>query len=343
MSGRKFVIGQIGSGYWGPNVANSFKATERADVKWICDTRPASRETFVQRHPTAKATGSLADVLGDPEVDGVAIVTPTDTHFAITKAALEAGKHVFVEKPITTVVAEAEALAELAEQKGLVLMVGHVFQYNASILALKELIAKGELGTVNSLSLERTNLGPVRTDVSALWDLVSHDAYIMADLLGERPLAVSAYGRSYLNAGVEDVIFATFTFASGALAHVHASWLNPRKVRQITVVGSQKMAIWDDLDMKQPICIYDKRVEPPEIGKIEGSFMEYKTMVVDGGTVTPRIQLNRPLQSECEHFLDCMETGKRPISDGRVGADVVKALTAAERSMKNGGQLVEIG
>ena len=337
-----FVIGQIGSGYWGPNVAESFRSTGRAAIKWICDLRVESRDAFKARHPNTQATDQIDDVLGDPEVDAVAIVTPTVTHYAITKQALEMGKHVLVEKPITIDVAEAAELTTLAEERGLVLMVGHVFQYNASILALKELIGQGELGKVNYLNLERTNLGPVRTDVNALWDLVSHDAYIMVDLLGEAPVAVSAIGRAYLNESVEDVVFATFFFESGAVSHVHASWLNPRKVRQITVVGSQKMAIWDDLNLKEPICIYDKRVEQPKLQDLEGSFMEYKTLAVDGGTSSPRIQLNQPLQSECEHFLDCIADGVRPWSDGHSGVIVVKALIAAGESMRSGGVRTEI-
>jgi predicted dehydrogenase len=338
----KHVVAQIGCGYWGPNLANSFAATGRAEIKWICDMREESRNHFRSLHPGAAATDKLSDVLGDKDVEAVAIATPTKTHFDIAKQALEAGKHVFVEKPITTEIAEAEELVALAEAKGRILMVGHVFQYNNSILALKKIIDEGELGAINYLSFERTNIGPVRTDVNALWDLISHDAYIMMDLVGEVPKSVSAIGQAYLNKDVEDVVFATFMFANGTVAHVHGSWLNPRKVRQITVVGSQKMAIWDDLDLKQPICIYDKRVEQPEVGKYEGSFLEYKTMVVDGGTYVPRIQLNRPLQSECEHFLACIADGKRPNSDGRVGAAVVRMLTAAAESMRGGGVQVAI-
>jgi predicted dehydrogenase len=336
-------IGQIGAGYWGPNVANSFKSTGRADVTWICDLNPESCDAFKKRHPNIKTTERFADVLEDASVDAVAVVTPTNTHFEIAKAALEAGKHVLVEKPITTIVAEAAELVELAAKKNLILMVGHVFQYNASILALKELIANGELGAINYLNFVRTNLGPVRTDVNALWDLVSHDAYIMTDLLGAEPVAVSALGQAYLNDTVEDVIFATFTFAGGAMAHVHASWLNPRKTRQITAIGAKKMVLWDDLNTDQPIQIYDKRVEQPSIDQLEGTYLEYKTMVVDGGTTTPNIELNQPLQSECEHFLDCVETGAAPRSDGSNGMAVVRALKAAEKSMENGGVLTGIG
>jgi predicted dehydrogenase len=312
-------------------------------VNWICDLDPKARDAFCRRHPHAQATDRLDDVLRDDTIQAVAIVTPTETHYDITKATLLAGKHALVEKPITTNSDHARELAALAENQGLILMVGHVFQYNSSIHALKELIVSGELGEINYISLERTNLGPIRTDVSALWDLVSHDAYIMADLLQEVPSQVSAVGRDFLNKSIYDIIFATYIFSSGAVAHVHASWLNPRKVRQITAVGSAKMAVWDDLNMEHPIQVYDKRVEIPDAGALEGSFMEFKTLVVDGGVTTPSVKLNRPLQAECEHFIDCVEQGLKPLSDGWSGLDVVNILTATEDSMTNQGVLTLIG
>lgn len=343
MNQKKLVIGQIGSGYWGPNVANSIKQTGRAEIKWICDLRPESRRVFKKRHPKVEVTADLADVLGDPKVDAVVIVTPTNTHFAIAKAALEAGKHVLVEKPITTEPEQAQALVDLADFCGRILMVGHVFQYNDTILKLKELIAKGQLGKINYLNIERTNLGPVRTDVNALWDLVSHDTYIMSDLLGIQPKKVSATGWAFLNQDVEDVVFASFDYGGGTVGHVHASWLNPRKVRQITVVGSNKMAIWDDLNLKEPIRVYEKRIAEPQLDGIEGSYLEYKTLPVDGGITIPHVSLNQPLQSECEHFIECVFSGKKPRSDGHAGLAVVKALKAAETSIRLGGAPVEIG
>lgn len=336
-------VGLVGIGYWGPNVARSLVKTERVKLTWICDTNRAQLDAFGERYPESTLTGDAADVFDAANVDAVAIATPTGTHYALVKAALEAGKHVFVEKPLTADLAEAQELVALAEKQGLILMVGHVFQYNASILALKDVVASGELGSVHYLSLVRTNLGPVRTDVNALWDLVSHDAYIMMDLLGEKPLSVSAVGQSYLNAGVEDVVFATFRFPSGAIANVHASWLNPRKVRQITVTGEKKMAVWDDLDLKEPLKLYDKRVEVPEPASLDGTFLEFKTMVVDGGTTTPRIKVNEPLLDECHHFVDCVETNTQPRSGPGIGLDVVRALTAAAESIAKDGASVKLG
>lgn len=335
-------VALIGTGYWGPNVANSFVASERANIAGLCDLDPARLASFSQRYPNAKATNRLADILEDPTITAVAVATPTNTHYAIAKAALEAGKHVLVEKPLTLTSEESRRLGELADEVGKVLMVGHIFLYNSTIRALKDLIDRAELGDVLAMSFVRTNLGPVRTDVNALWDLATHDISIMSYLMGAEPVAVSAMGQSFLNKGVEDVVFATFTFPNGALANVHASWLNPRKVRTLTITGSQKMAVWDDLELKEPVLVFDKRVDLPTAAELKGDFMEYKTMCVDGGMSSVPVKLNRPLQSECEHFLDCIASGSRPLTDALNGAAVVRALEAATLSLAQGGAPVEI-
>ena len=218
-------------------------------------------------------------------------------------------------------------------------MVGHVFEYNLTIQGLKRLIDSGELGEIHYLNFERTNLGPVRTDVNALWDLAAHDVSIMCYLMGSSPINATARGKAFLNA-VEDTVFATFTFTGGTVAHVHASWLNPRKVRQITAVGSKKMAVWDDLNLQWPIQIYDKRIAGrPEISD---TLLAYKTAVVDGGIYIPNIQHNEPLQAECEHFIECIEQGDRPQSDGYSGLRVVLALEAATASMKNQSKITPV-
>ncbi len=326
-------IGLVGVGHWGPNIARSFALTGRAQIKWVCDLDPRRLERFADKQPGARTTQQLDDILADDEVAAVAVSTPVHTHFELVRQALEAGKHVMVEKPITKTAAEARALIELAEARQRVLMVGHVFEYNASIRALKKLIDAGELGDIHYLSFVRTNLGPVRTDVNALWDLASHDISIMTYLMGRPPLDVTARGQSYLNAQIEDAVFATFSFADGPLAHVNVSWLNPRKVRQITVVGSAKMAVWDDLELQRPVQVYDGHVEAPPDAD---TYLEYKTSVVDGGVYIPAIRLNQPLQAECEHFLDCVERGEPALTDGRNGLRVVQALEAATLSMASG-------
>jgi len=332
-------LGLIGVGHWGPNIARSMASTGRANVRWICDLSEARLAWIAERQPQARTTRSVDDLLDDAEVGAVAIATPVGTHFGLAKRALEAGKHVLMEKPITATSAEGRELVALAEERDRVLMVGHVFEYNATIRALKQLIQDGELGRVQYMSFTRTNLGPVRTDVNALWDLASHDVSIMAYFLDDFPVDVTARGQAFLNEDVEDAVFATFGFRSGVVAHVNVSWLNPRKVRRITVVGDKKMAVWDDLDMQRPIQVFDRHVEVKED---PDTFIEFKTAVVDGGVFIPSVRLNQPLQAECEHFLDSIEQHTRPQSDGWNGLRVVQALEAADASMRSGSLVTPI-
>jgi predicted dehydrogenase len=342
----RIQIGIIGLGYWGPHIARSLELTGRATVRRLCDLNAERLETLRAGHPEATLTTDPEDVFGDPEIEAVVVSTPATTHFALTRRALETGKHVLVEKPFTATSAEARELLRLHDPGSVVLMVGHVFEYNATIRALRELIASGELGDIYYLNFERTNLGPVRTDVNALWDLATHDVSIMCFLLDQVPDNVTCRGQSFLNAGIEDTIFSTFTFESGTLAHVHASWLNPRKVRQITVVGSKKMAVWDDLDLRYPVQVYDKHVADPV--DVPDTYVAYKTQVVDGGVFSPAVELNQPLKSECDHFLDCIVRQRagggpvRPRSDGHSGLQVVLAAEAAIASMRNGSAVMPV-
>ena len=323
----------VGTGYWGPNLANSIERTGKAVVHWLCDANPDNLGSLARRYPYARATTDLGEVLRDDGVDAVFIATPTATHYELGKRALEAGKHVLIEKPITTRSPEAAALVRLARERDRVLMVGHVFEYNPAIRVVDDLIKAGELGEIYYMSFERTNLGPVRTDVSALWDLATHDAAIMCDFMSAAPVSVTAKGQSYLNPGIDDVVFATFVFDRGVAAHVHASWLNPNKVRQITVVGSKKMAVCDDLDMRQPVRLYDKRVSMPPLSEITGSFLQHKTLVVDSGAIIPVVQTREPLLSEVDDFFDCIISGKQPRADGISGWRVVRMMEAADESM----------
>lgn len=333
-------LGLIGTGYWGPNVARSLVENGKGQLRWLCDLNAESLERTAARHPGVKTTHDFTEMLADPEVEAVAISTPTSSHFAIAKAALEAGKHVLIEKPITATTAEAEALTKLAEKNGRIVMVGHVFMYNAGIRAVKDLIATGEIGDVHYISFERSNLGPVRTDVNALWDLASHDISILCDLMSRPPDAVSATGQSFLNPGIEDVVFATFAYADGPQAHVHASWLNPRKVRHMTVVGSKKMILWDDLEMKAPVKVIDKHVEFPTPGQGGDTYIDFKTLCVEGDTHIPQVAARPPLQVECEHFLECIRSGTTPRSDGNNGAAVVRILEAATESLHRNGAYI---
>jgi predicted dehydrogenase len=339
-----YNIGLIGIGYWGPNIARSMDLTGRARIRWLCDLNEVRATALRDRYPQARITTKPQDVFKDPTVHAVAIATPVNSHFELAMQALRAGKHILVEKPITVNLDQAIRLARFAKETKRLLMVGHVFEYNATIRALKDILDSGEIGDVYYLSFERTNLGPVRTDVNALWDLATHDVSIMCDLLDCAPLTVTARGECYLNAGIEDVVFATFGFPNSVIAHVHASWLNPRKVRQLTVVGSKKMVVWDDLDLHAPIKIYDKRIEMPSLdeGHITDTFMAYKTACVDGGMSTPRVTLNQPLKAECEHFVECLDKGMQPRSDTYSGLRVVASLEAAMRSARHGSLLTPV-
>lgn len=332
----KTRIALVGTGHWGPNIAHSMQATGMAEMAWLCDLETDNLARAIMHCPGARTTTDLADILADPDVKAVAVSTPTVTHYHLARQVLEAGKHVLIEKPMTTTVADAESLVQLAESKGLVLMVGHVFMYHAGIRMLKELIDSGEIGDIYYLSFERTNLGPVRTDVNALWDLASHDISILCELMDGPPDSVSAIGQPFLNSSIEDVIFATFNYDDGRKAHVHASWLNPRKIRHLTVVGSRKMVIWDDLDDRAPLQIVDKRVESPA----PGTFVEHKTVCVDGGTIIPPLPVPPPLQEECRHFLECVETNATPRSDGKNALMVVRILVAASESLRLNGSTV---
>jgi predicted dehydrogenase len=323
----------VGTGYWGPNLANSIERTGKAVVRWLCDANPDNLQALARRYPHARTTIDLGEVLQDTDVDAVFIATPTATHYELGKRALGAGKHVLIEKPIATRSCEAAALVHLARKRDRVLMVGHVFEYNPAIRAVGDLIRAGELGEIYYMSFERTNLGPVRTDVSALWDLATHDASIMCDFMSAAPVSVTATGQSYLNPGIDDVVFATFVFDGGVAAHVHASWLNPSKVRQITVVGSEKMAVCDDLDLRQPVRLYDKRVGMPPLSEITGSFLQHKTIVIDSGATIPVVQTREPLLSEVDDFFDCIISGKKPRADGLSGWRVVRLMEAAAESI----------
>jgi predicted dehydrogenase len=332
----------VGAGYWGPNIANAVERTGKAVLQWICDANPKNLSSLARRYPHAKATTDIGEIMDDARVDAVFIATPSAAHFALGKQALEAGKHVLIEKPLATSSREAALLVHLAQERRRVLMVGHVFEYNAAIRAVDDLIKSGELGEIYYMNFERTNLGPVRTDVGALWDLATHDASIMCDFMSTAPVSVSAKGQSYLNPGIEDVVFATFTFDQGAAAHIHASWLNPSKVRQITVVGSKKMAVCDDLDLRSPVRLYDKRISLPPLSEITGSFLQHKTLVVDSGAIMPVVQSKEPLLAEIDDFFECILSGGKPRADGANGLRVVRMMEAAHESISRNSVCVPI-
>ena len=330
-------VAVVGAGEWGPNLIRNFDDHQQSEVAWVIDGDPLRREQVAARYPRALLDADPRRAFDDPAVDAVVIATPTVTHFSFAKAALEAGKHVLVEKPATTDYAHALELCQLAERNGRVLMVGHVFLYNSSIRYVKEHLES--LGRVYYIAMVRTNLGPIRADVNAAWDLAAHDVSIANYWLEAEPLAASAIGGSWINRGIEDSVFATLRYADGVLVNLHASWLNPRKARDITVVGDRRMLTFDDMNLGEPIRIYDKHVdEGRNASQFIDTFDSFRSGIREGDVTIPKIQSGEPLRRECEHFIDCVIHGKRPLTDGAEAARVVRVLEAIARSVANAGR-----
>jgi len=302
-------------------------------VEMVCDIDDKKLLRIKTRFPEIKQTTDPQEIIGNGKIDCVVIATPLSTHFQLALDALRAGRHVLVEKPLARSSSECEQLIAAAEQAGRILFVGHTFKYNAGIRAAKEYIDRGEIGELYLIDANRTNLGPVRYDANALWDLAAHDISIFSYWVGENPQEVSARGGCYLNRGIEDVVYATLGYGGGVIAHVHASWLNPRKVREITVVGEKKMLVWNDMNLSEPIRIYDRGFVRDE--SYHDTFGDFRLSIREGEVVIPAIRLNEPLMAECEHFIECVKTGARPLTDGLDGLNVVRVLEAATQSMRS--------
>jgi len=340
---EEITIGVIGAGRWGPNLIRNFNSDPRATVIMVSDKLSARLKLIKERHSDIAVTEFAEEIIKNPKIDAVVISTPTSTHFELAKMALQNGKHVFVEKPLATTVDECETLVKLAVSLNRVLFVGHIFVYNAGIQAVKKYIQSGELGSIHYIHSTRTNLGPIRTDVNALWDLGTHDVSIFNYWLGEAPLKVSAIGNCFLNPKVEDVVFATYSYPKNILTNIHVSWLNPKKVREIVVVGEKKMLMWDDMDIQNPIRLYDKKVtlDKPEDTMVD-TFIGFRASIYEGDTTIPKISLNEPLAAECTAFLKAVREPSSSLSDGIKGTEVVKAIVAANRSLIERGREVSL-
>jgi predicted dehydrogenase len=336
-------LGIIGAGHWGPNLISNFSKSGRSEVRYVVDLDPDRLRAVRERFPHVETPTGIEPLLEDESLDGVVISTPTKTHHALAKRALAAGKHVLVEKPLTTSSETSRELCDLAEQMDRVLMVGHVFVYNEAARVVKERIEAGELGRIYYLSMVRTNLGPIRVDVDAAWDLASHDISLANFWLDSVPLSASAMGGEFINAGIADVVFATLRYPDDVLVNLHASWLNPRKARDITVVGHRKMLTFDDTAVEAPIRIYDKQVldDRSHPGFVD-SISSFRMSVKEGEVSAPSIPPNEPLRNECEHFLDTIEKGIRPLSGGAEGLAVVRVLDAMSKSLELRGQEVAV-
>jgi predicted dehydrogenase len=326
-SGAPVRIGVAGLGYWGPNLARNFESIPGSELTWCCDGSEAARARAAARFPGARAAADLDELLDDPSLDAVALATPVPTHAELAVRVLEAGKHCFIEKPLAQSVADAQRAVAAAERSGRTLMVGHLLEYHPGVQRLKELTESGELGEqIYYIYGNRLNLGKLRADENALWSLGAHDVSVLLYLAGEEPWECVAHGESYVRDGVEDVVFCFLRFPSGLSAHLHLSWLDPHKERRFTVVGSKRMATFDDMAVEGKLTIYDKGFDEDSRG-----YGEYITRT--GDIFSPRIPNLEPLRIECEHFVDCIRTGATPRSDGASGLRVVTVLEALQRSL----------
>jgi predicted dehydrogenase len=319
-------VGVVGLGYWGPNLARNLDAIPGCELAWLCDASAQAREKLVRSFPNARATGDLAELLDDPQLDAVVLATPVPTHAELAIGVLQAGKHCFVEKPLATSAPDAEAAVAAAASAGKTLMVGHLLEYHPAVGRLKELIDGGELGALYYLYGNRLNLGKLREDENALWSLGAHDVSVVLHLIGEEPEECLAHGASYVRAGVQDVVFCYLRFPSGVSAHLHLSWLDPHKERRLTVVGARRMATFDDMLIEGKLALYDKGFDEDA-----RSWGEY--IARSGDIFSPRISNAEPLRIECEHFLECIRTGATPRSDGLSGLRVVRVLEKLQRSL----------
>jgi predicted dehydrogenase len=320
-------VGLAGLGYWGPNLARNFD--DLAELTWLCDISDESLTRFAPRYPDARTTTEFDEMLADESVEAVVVATPVPTHYELARSALEAGKHVLVEKPPATRAVEMEELVRLAEERGLVLMPGHLLLYHPGVRKLKELVDSGVLGEMLCVYGNRQNLGVIRKDENALWSLGVHDLSVILYLVGEEPVDAVAHGRAFLQPGVEDVVFCYLRFPSGKVAHMHLSWLDPQKMRKMTVVGREKMAVFDDMELERKVTVYEKGPwEPAE------TYGEWRTRT--GDIFSPKIANDEPLRLEVQHFISLVGDGPADHREARDGLAVVRALDRLTESLRAG-------
>jgi predicted dehydrogenase len=332
-------IGVIGYGYWGPNLVRNFTEISGAQVKTVSDFKPELLAKAQARYPHIQVTTDCQDMFDDPKIDAVAIATPVSTHYNLALAALQAGKHVLVEKPMTFSSEQAMRLMDEAQKRNLVLMVDHTFVYTGAVRKMRELVASGTLGDIYYYDSVRVNLGLFQHDVNVLWDLAVHDLSIMDYVLQAKPYAVSATGVSHVPGGMENIAYLTLFFDKNTIAHIHTNWLAPVKVRRTLIGGSQKMIVFDDLENSEKVKVYDKGIT------LNGNADKMYQMLVGyraGDMWAPNLEVTEALKTEALHFIDCIKKGDRPITDGEMGLRVVRILEAATESIKKQGRLVEL-
>ncbi len=331
-------VALVGAGNWGRNLVRNFASLDGVELKYICDLDEKVRRMMSSMYPQADVTDDMNKAFGDDAVDAVVVAVDAPLHFKIASAALQAGKHTYVEKPLTLTSDESQTLVDLASEKNLKLMVGHLLEYHPAVNYIKQTITSGEVGKPLYLYFQRVNLGIVRNVENAWWSLAPHDVSVACYLFNAEPVSVSASGQAYLREGVEDVVFANLKFADGRMAHIHVSWLDPHKIRKVTLVGSQKMVVFDDMEAAEKIRVYDKGAD---ISKSVSSYVEAITLRT-GDILIPKVAAGEPLKTECQHFIDSIVNDKTPLSDGADGLRVVKVLEAGTKSLQRGGEPISL-
>lgn len=332
-------IAVVGCGYWGPNLVRNFSSISECKMKKVCDT-DVERLAYIKRlYSEVETVSEFEQVVGAPEIDAVAVATPVRFHFEMAMKSLQAGKHTFIEKPMASSVAECKELIEIAEKKNLILMVGHTFVYSTPVRKIKEIVDSGELGRIQYISARRLNLGLLQKDINVAWDLAPHDISIILYIMNETPVSVNCQGKAHVNPDIEDVTSMTLNFARDGLATIQSSWLDPNKVREITFVGNKKMLVYNDVEPIEKIKIYDKRVDIPSH---YDTFAEFQYAYHYGDMYSPYLKLVEPLKVECQHFLDCIRTGRKAQSSGIEGIRIIQILEAASHSLQNGGAEVKL-
>jgi predicted dehydrogenase len=330
-------IGVVGCGYWGPNLIRNFRALQECRMKVICDQDVNRLKQLKNLYPEVQTSTEYDKLLQDKSIDAIVIATPVRFHYKMAKASLEAGKHTFIEKPMASSSAECEELIEIAEKSGLTLMIGHTFLYSAPVRKIKEIVSSGDIGQIQYISSRRLNLGLYQKDINVAWDLAPHDLSIILYIMEHAPMSVNCRGNCHVTPGIEDVTNMAITFPNNQLATVQNSWLDPRKVREMTIVGTRRMIVYDDVEPLEKIKIYDARVDrPPHYN----TFSEFTYSYHYGDIYVPYVKQEEPLKVECQHFVDCINTGALPISNGRHGLELVRILEASSESLKNHGAAV---
>jgi predicted dehydrogenase len=328
-------FGVIGYGYWGPNIVRNLRSLEGCQVTGVCDQSPTAQKRIQAAHPGVPVCSDAKELIGSPDVDAIAVITPVWTHYELAKTALENGKHVFVEKPFTSSAAQAEELINLAEQRNLKIMVDHTFLFTGTVRKIRQLLDDGTLGKLYYYDSTRVNLGLFQHDVNVIWDLAPHDLSIMDYIIKDEPEAIVASGQSHLN-GLEDIAFITAYFPNGIIAHINVNWLSPVKIRTTLIGGEKKMLVWNDLEADEKLRVYDKGVKVTTQQGLYNLLVNYRS----GDMWAPRIEQCEALQVELQYFVDCIVRDKMPFNDGMAGLRVVKMLEAADESLKKRGALV---